>query len=574
MAYNVFDNIDIPQYSAAIFLRNIKTNKSDFIVDISNVMINDIQISKERNKPDSCKINVEYTQFKKRLEKENTIVEHVLLPWVTEIVIKRNFKTVFCGYLNSMSIKLSAVGKEELNMTFFDWGEMLEKRYISRGYGKISYPEMAQKIIMDSQHELNWIDNYAFEASDNEAYFSEWILNNDPELKPERADQLLWSPTQKTGIKLKNNDFIISSVNDSEIISNDNKLYLSFYYIANNNCNLKVNCHDDNGNIIQTYNINLQASTTWKKYNEQESWENPILLNSPTQRVSQISFSPNSDIQITEIQLYRTYQNENYYDLGIKIGNFDNGGHNYQKDRVRHFHKRKAKECLYSLANLVEDNFEYQFDENKNFNIWFYHGRDWADPVFVATYPGDIQSLSIERDISEIENVIYGRAEETIKYTKAIKEANGKITKDSKEYTKVWSYSSKNVDSMKKYGAMQNIKSYDNVNELKDIVEKTKADLKIFSDINVVPSIEVDANIYNPSNLDLGDAVGVKVLNDGLFKYINGTYRVYSYNLNVSIDSVEKMGFDLIAPNLPHLQIISFPQQYKNMLNDINRLKQ
>ena len=570
--YDIFDDIKIPQYSALLYLRDINNN-SKFIVDISNIMVNDISVKKERNKPSSAKISIEYLQFKKRLEKEKTIAENVLKPWVSEIVIKRNFKTIFSGYLSSMNISLKAVGKETLTMTFFDWGEMLEKRYISRGYGNMSYPQIAQKIIMDAQHEMNWIDNYAFEASDNEAYFSGWILNDNPELKAPRADVLLWSPTQKTGIKLLNNQNIKCSVNDGETFDNS-LLYFSFYYISNGG-NLNIKFFDENNQIILSQNIPLSnTNNTWKKYNEKESWEeNPILINFPNKRVFYIEISTNNDISLTELQLYKIYKNPNYYDLNLKIGIFDNKNYNDQKNRVRHYHRDNAKEILYNLTKLVEDNFEYQFDEDKKFNIWFYHGRDWADPVFVATYPGDIQSLSIDRDISEIENVIYGKAEENVKYTKTSKDSRGRLVHDQKEYTRLWFNTAKDKDSMEKYGAMANIKSYESVNELKDIVEKTKADLKIYSSINNVPSIEVDSNIYNPGNLDLGDAIGIKVLNDDLFKYINGTYRIYSYELDVSIDSVESMRFELISPNLPQLQIITFPQQYKNLINDINRLK-
>ena len=39
--YDIFDDIKIPQYSALLYLRDINNN-SKFIVDISNIMVNDI----------------------------------------------------------------------------------------------------------------------------------------------------------------------------------------------------------------------------------------------------------------------------------------------------------------------------------------------------------------------------------------------------------------------------------------------------------------------------------------------------------------------------------------------------
>ena len=42
------------------------------LVDISNIAISDLAITKERNIPDILSTTIEYVQFKKKLEDENT----------------------------------------------------------------------------------------------------------------------------------------------------------------------------------------------------------------------------------------------------------------------------------------------------------------------------------------------------------------------------------------------------------------------------------------------------------------------------------------------------------------------
>ena len=98
------------------------------------------------------------------------------------------------------------------------------------------------------------------------------------------------------------------------------------------------------------------------------------------------------------------------------------------------------------------------------------------------------------------------------------------------------------------------------------------SDLNVFDEIQNIPEIEVDSNIYNPGNVYLGDTIMVNVLSDQLFEFINGSYRVYKYVLSVSQDSVENMRLTLLPPDMQSMQLISFPMQYKYIKNDVKRL--
>ena len=601
MANSVIPNdIGTPDYRILVYLWDreyvdpVTGNKGEsrFIVDISALATSDIHISKERNQPDALEVTIEYTQFKEKLKKEGTMVKDVLMPWLTEIKIQRNFKTIFAGYLHSMSLSLGAVGREELNLRCFDWGNKLDKRLCSRGFRNMTYPEIAQALIYEAQHELNWIENYAFEYSDNETYFSEWVYNNnpDPDNKPTRADDFWWGTSTKVGVKLNANDKILSPLQipsraiqqadlsyilDSNNYNGEELTFFCDYYAAEATTLTLTFCTGEWGDLttLATVNVPLPASP--------DGWTtlDPVYFTLPGAYITYIQISPNKQIGLSELQLYRTPQDGDAYDLDILQGIIDPTyvddegiSHEYQFDdtRVRHYHQQNIKDAIFNLTKLEADQFEFEFTEDKKFNCYKYQGNPVTDPAMIATYPGIIQSLSVERDIASITNTNYSHADETLKL-QVVTEDGGRDTKD---YTRRWKYAVECIYSSSRFGVLADTSSYDGVGSRENIRDKCIADLEAYADIRNVPSISVDSNIYNPDNLHLGDAIGVKVLEDQLFAYINDVYRVYSLDINITKDTVESMSFTLVTPTLATLQIISFPRMLKVMASTLKRLEE
>lgn len=113
---------------------------------------------------------------------------------------------------------------------------------------------------------------------------------------------------------------------------------------------------------------------------------------------------------------------------------------------------------------------------------------------------------------------------------------------------------------------------FDAVHSYEDLDAVAGSDLNIFDEVQNIPEIEIDSNIYNMGNIHLGDAVIVNVLADQIFRFVNGTYRIYSIACNISKDSVEKVKITLVPPTVAGLQLISFPKQYKEIRNDLKRI--
>lgn len=602
MANSIIPNdIGTPDYRILVYLWDRdyvnpdtgEKGESRFIVDISSLAISNIRITKERNLPDTLDVTIEYTQFKKKLAEEGSMAKNVLMPWLTEIKIQRNFKTIFTGSLYSMSLNLSSVGREELTLKCMDWGQKLDKRLVSVGFRNMSYPQIAQALINEAQHELNWIENYAFEYSDNETYFSEWVYNNnpDPDNKPARADDYYWGVSSKVGVKLNANDKIItplqiatraiqqddlSYILDAYNYHNDEQIQFTFdYYCAESTTITLTFCTGEWGNLTQIDTTTMTVPASVDRWTTSQTHTFTL----PSAYLTYVQVSTNKAIAVSEFQLYRTPVDGDEYDLDIRQGiidptYIDNHGeqHTYTFDqtRVRHYHLQNVKDALYNLTKLESDQFEFEFTEDKVFNCYKYRGCPVSDPAMIATYPGIIQDLSVDRDIDSIINTNYAHADETLKLQV---QADGGGT-DTKDYTRRWKYAIKDIKSTSRFGSMSDISSYDGVNSRDNIRDKTISDLKSYADIQNVPSISVDSNIYNPDNLHLGDAVGVKVLEDEIFFYINDVYRVYSLEINVSRDTVESMSVTLVTPTMATLQMISFPKQLKIMASTLKRLEE
>lgn len=655
------DDINIADFRILCYLWNRETGKSDLLIDISNIATSGIKIEKERNKPDTLEVAIEYTQFKEKLNYEGSHPEYILMPFLTEIKIQRNFETIFAGTLFHLSLSLSENNREEVTLKCCSWGEHYEKRYVSECFHG-TYPEIAQQLVMAGQHELNWFDNYAFEYTDEYwqgwewSHFHHWRVTDGYATSPPGSssaeptgyrvgdvlsytggggscsfrvakvssggrpeDLTLISSTVFTqdvskfdgvratggsgsncylnlttetslipprsvdgryggGVLLLNGESAWTYSMSNGNLTGDNlhdldDLYFSFWYKCNSHSDLTLTMHADGaqadvpGATLKTFTASLGGATTWTQY----ATTIPAFSVADDIRWLKIAVS-GANLEISDLQLYTKPKNHDAYDLDIKLGKIYNQGHKFDTSRVQHYHRQNIKTALYNVAKYVNfkndkgepDTFEYEFDENKVFNIYYKQGKSIADPAFAATYPGIIKNLEIERGLEDICNLSYAEGNESRSY----KDASGADT----QYTKKWISPYSSPISTNRYGVMTEFNAYDAIHSYSDLDDVAYSNLNVFDEIQSIPEVEVDSNIYNAGNVYLGDAVIVNVLADPLFEYINGTYRVYKYSLDISRDSVETMRLTLIPPDIQALQLISFPVQYKYLQNDVKRL--
>lgn len=587
MANAQFFNNDIEMADFRILLNlwDRKGGDSDYYLDISSIATSDISIKKERNTPDTLEVTIEYTQFKEKLNYEGTSPENILMPFITEVKIQRNFETIFSGTLFHMSLALGEVGKELLTLQCCSWGQHYEKRYVGQSYNG-SLPEIAQQLVIAGQHELNWFDNYAWEYDDDYMQGWEWNKNKYTEEGPARSTSKHWDG----GILLEDGDSIWTySMQPANMMGGNSTekhtlkpLLFSFYYKSSAAGQVILSAHEDNddeiGAQIFSYTVNVSQTSSWTL----KSVEIPSQTIGKDIHWLKIT-AAGANIDISDLNLYSKPEQGDAYDLDISLGRIEPLSHQWSGNHVRHYHRQNIKDAIYDIAKLSSidgtdtvtgatepDTFEYEFDENKRFNIYYHQGALVADPAFAAEYPGNIKSLTLERGLEDICNLLYASAEEEQAYNGV----TNKYTQDDYvSLTKKWTSAYSSGGSMQRFGAQVDFKDFDGVSSYSGLDNAAEADLQIFDEIQNTVEVEVDSNIYNMGNIHLGDAVIVNVLTDEIFKFVNGTYRVYSLDCNISKDSVETVKLTLAPVDQTSLQIISFPKQYKMLCNDIKRLK-
>lgn len=562
--------IDTPDYRIIITLWNRETGSSDVLADISDIAVNGIEITKERNMPDSCEITIEYTQFKERMKYEGSEPQNILMPYLTEVRVMRDFVPVFAGTLFHMSISLGEINSELLTLKCCSWGEHYEKRYVSEAfYG--SYPSIGQQLVLAGQHEMNWFDNYAWEYSDD--YFQGWKWSHTTE--KEKAPPRATSPHWDGGIQLSAGQSIWTYSMQSDNHMGPNRmligpLYFSFWYKTGSAGSLVLSLHGDTegdiGAQVGNFTANLNTATAWTKY------EGTIPAQTISQKIRWLKLYTNTNMEISDLNLYTKPKQGDAYDLDITIGAFEAMGHQYDNTRVRHYHTQKIKDALYNVAKLsnaegndgLPDTFEYEFDANKKFNIYYKQGLPAADPDLSATYPGVIKSLSVERGIEDVFNVNYASSEEE----KTYKNSAG----EEETITKKWASLYSSPSSMARFGAQCQFNDYESVHSYTDLEEVAGSDLQVFDEVQNIPEVQVDSNVWNLGNCHLGDGMMVKILQDSLFEFVNGTYRIYSIDCSVDQLNVETITLTLTPPDIAGLQMISFPKAYKYLQNDVKRL--
>lgn len=636
------DDINIADFRILVSLWDREKNDDDYFLDISNIATDNLIIRKERNMPDCLEMEIEYTQFKEKLNYEGSSPENILMPFVTEIRVQRNFETIFAGTLFHMSLSLSEVGKEILTLKCSSWGQHLEKRYVSEGFHG-TYPDIARQMVMAAQHEMNWFDNYAWEYTDDyfqgwiwsttllleSAYYAATIARKEAKKKYDAAsskdddyddlrkaydaaydleDELynlyednksaprafkkhwdggihMWDGESAWTYSMQPRNMLLGGT------YNLKPLHFSFWYRSETDGKLTLSAHSDIegeiADVLADWTVDLSASeeetivdeegeeTTDRKWTYFET-----VLDAKTIEgdIHWLKIALDGlDLDISDLNLYTEPENGDAYDLDIKLGFVENNGHKWDNQRVRHYHRQEIKEGLYNLAKLSgtfgedletgalePDTFEYEFDETKRFNIYYAQGALVADPAFAAEYPGVIKNLTLERGLEEICNLSYASSEETKTYNN--------ILGDEVIETKKWASAYSDPNSMQRFGAQVDFKTFEAVHSYEDLDAVAGSDLQIYDEVQDIPEIEIDSNIYNMGNVHLGDAVIVNVLGDKIFQFVNGVYRIYSLNCSISKDSVETVKLTLVPPTAAVLQLISFPKQYKNLRNDIKRL--
>jgi len=240
-------------------------------------------------------------------------------------------------------------------------------------------------------------------------------------------------------------------------------------------------------------------------------------LNLFVDRYVTISFDDIESTEIANALLVET-QSETNGDFGV-----DEGPLQYTTgvERVRQYVRENVKEELQNLTELVTGGFDFEFTHDKKFNTYASLGSDREDVVL--TYPGNVETMTAPRNgqtiFNHIDGIGSGFGDEAI--TSTADDAVSQMTYKRRELPL----------------------SFNGVSLQNTLDQKTDAELDKRRDILQLPQMTINGELFDLSDLSVGDRPVLVVKGHPYIDNIDGLYRIEV--IDVTVDENESEAITL-----------------------------
>lgn len=192
------------------------------------------------------------------------------------------------------------------------------------------------------------------------------------------------------------------------------------------------------------------------------------------------------------------------------------GGGRIKRDRS---YSRKEVASLILQMSQVIDGPDFDFSPDKKFNT--YAAKGAYRPDVRLTYPGNIQDFSFNRTVEKVANYIYG-----------IGSGNGD---DAVQAT------AEDTTSENYIYRREKVMTWNSVVEQDTLNEHTNASLHFYKDIIELPSVTLQDNTLDLSQVDVGDTISLELLSNISLRHVNGFYRIEKIDCTVDENDSEKV---------------------------------
>ena len=239
---------------------------------------------------------------------------------------------------------------------------------------------------------------------------------------------------------------------------------------------------------------------------------------------------------IDECYIYAQDDDYALCNLHIPLG-VDEASNFQSPTRQVSYELQNVKDGLMALTSLEDDNFDFDFNYDRTFNCYYKKGEEKLD--LEVLYPGNIESMTIQRSASNLANKVYeigsGIGDERLQVNMS------------------------NTPSRQVYGTRESVISNSNVGLESTLRAKAVGNLYDRKDPTNLPKIVIRDGSINPGNLQVGDYIPIQAQFDNYLETINGIYRVIEIRLSVDEDAVEQMTLTVEPPeNRPEKKMIRY----------------
>lgn len=504
--------LQVPQYDIEIWTWR---GGFKYVADISNIVVGGLNFSWVLNNVESLDFSIDLIQFEKKCEMMGVKPDEVLTPYVHDIRLRRNGKYILGVQVVEANIEIGNDTPPVIQIRCTGFINLFKDRYVSYPIGgknaasiacdlmKVSqmnpYPSGILKNPTGDIDTSYWLSTSGvISQAGSESYSGSGGFKNN-----QSADQWNTSGTQlfiPAGTHIQVSCYVKGmEYGTFRIIE---RRYMSDAG-ASDIIHLDVNLGILGGVLYQRYSTDFTTA-----------YDNPYLI------LQQVNSSANINNQLLfdEI-LVSPYQSSNS-SLGVTTNNTAPAA-TYQS---RTYELQNVKDAILELVDCKDADFEFYFTPDRVFTTTGRVGSNKYD--IEASYPGNIESMTITRSASNLAN--------------RIMEIGSGIGADRVEY-----FVSDGA-SGSKYGYRDSIITNNNATLYDTLVQEANGHLRDRKDPTNLPKVVIRDGSINPGNVQVGDTITVLINNgDEYLNTINGFYRIMEYQVSVDSENMETVTLSL-----------------------------
>lgn len=489
--------LNTPEYTVEVWDIN-----GVYVMDISDIIATSLSIKMEVNNVEDISFALDLVQFEERCRAVGSHPRSILEPYRSEIRIRRNGNYLCGGQVVQLNINYNQQELNKIIVKCTGYLNFFKDRYISTVYRDMTYAQIARQLVTDLQSVPNLIANGQFYDDT-----SGWMASG--------SGYIAWDPDNGYNYKgclYTSNTTGPNSVGGARYLMT---LKAGVSYTATFN----AKATKTGGTIFawtpdysDIFNI---TDTNWHTYTT--TW-------TQTQDSYFIDFvtSATTNFYLDDVKVTSSLDKPEYYSFGITLG-VDYASPLQQDDRQRTYDLQNGKDGIYNLTKLENDNFDIQFTADKVMNIYARLGSD--KPEIELVYPQNITSIQVTRDASTLANRVIALGSGI---------GSERLTSIATGY-----------ESALAYRIRERTDTFNSVIQQPTLDAHAFGRLNEYQDIYEVPAITVEANHLNLDEVQLGDAINVRIDGSTFVTTIDGMYRIMGMNINVDRDMNESISLDM-----------------------------
>lgn len=504
----VYDpNRELKVVSYTIEIWNWHTGK--YIADISKILTSELEIEWVLDDVESVSFSIDLVQFKKMCQLMGVEPQEVLTPYVHDIRIRRNGQYILGAQVVETNIQINNDSPSTIEVRATGFLNLFKDQYITEAWSGYTYAQIARKLVQGAQRPENLTKNPTVDIDT-----SYWLCHAGSMVR-----------TTATADVHSGNGAIKVTLASAGWLGSGTQIDMD----SGKQIKVDVWVKGISGQTISIRERSLVTISSNQKtigtVSGNGSWQH-FMANYTTQfdkgyiYIEQQS-STKLCIDDCYIYLHDEYE-QDLCDLNVSLG-FDTASASQNDERQVDYQLQNIKDALINLTCMQDDNFDFSFAPDRTFNCYKRKGSDKLD--IEALYPGNVHSMKITRSASNLSNKI-------INIGSGIGDERLQVT-------------TSDTTSRQTYGTRESVVTRNNIQLTDTLYAQGMGDLRDRKDPTNLPKVTIRDGSINPSNIEVGDCIIVKVEGDEYLGTINGLYRVVQFEISVDLEAVETVNLTL-----------------------------